>query len=230
MTWAALKDLGFQYDDEKFLGDMPALCFDFGNFKLSASWVINRLFAEIVLFTGVLRTQRTFAEVSFEMPHNVESRELCAAWITYHLDQAGRNGVFVPAREVPWLAEGRQHKLLLPWEREREAYNVRPRCTIQREWMKLVLKDLSEILSGVADDEPVSFYFDGSVLSVMCEDKSVLVAAEGSAWPTIYRLAAGGMKRLPKRLMNPGVEVSVWQSSLLIGNYRYKVIAEVPKG
>lgn len=229
-TWVALRDLDFQPDSKNIFGDMPDLSYDFGNFILSASWVMNRWFAEVVLLTGVLRTQRTLAEVSFEMPRSVESRELCAAWIVYHLDQAGSHGMFVPAKEVPWLADGRQYKHLLPWERKREAYNARPRCTIQREWMKLALKNLSEILSGVTDDEPVFFYFDGRALTVMCAGKTVLVAAEGSAWPAIYQLVAGRMKRLPKRLMNPGVEVSVWQSSLLIGNYRYEVIAEAPKG
>lgn len=229
-TWDVLRDLGFQLDGKVISDGGSGLSFDFGNFKLSASLFINRWFVEIVLFTGILRTQRTLAEVSFEMPREVESRELCAAWIIYYLDRAGEKGVFVPTKEVPWLADGRQYKHLLPWERKREAYNARPRCTIQREWMKLALKNLSEILSGVTDDEPVFFYFDGRALTVMCAGKTVLVAAEGSAWPAIYQLVAGRMKRLPKRLMNPGVEVSVWQSSLLIGNYRYEVIAEAPKG
>lgn len=95
--------------------------------------------------------------------------------------------------------------------------------------MKLALKDLTDILSYADDDEAVLFDFDGRVLTIKCADKSVLVAAEGSAWPSMFQLFKRDFRRLPKRLMNPIVEVSIWETRLLLGSYRYEVFSEVPK-
>ena len=77
--------------------EMPGLSFDFGNFKLYAVCVMNLKFREVVMFTGVLTTRRTIAEVIFELPRMLASRELCGAWITWNLD----NYVFQPLIEVP---------------------------------------------------------------------------------------------------------------------------------
>src|SRR5687768_16801455 len=103
-TCDALIDLGFQPNDP---GDWPGLSYNFGNFKLNASSVLNMRFAEIVLFTGVLSTARTLAEVEFEMPRRVESVEQCAAWIIWHLDSVSEARIFVPKRSVDWVSEGR---------------------------------------------------------------------------------------------------------------------------
>ena len=69
-TWDALIDFGFQPDCDALSGGWPGLSYDFDNFKLNASCVVNMRFAEIVLFTGILSTGRTLADVEFEMPRN----------------------------------------------------------------------------------------------------------------------------------------------------------------
>ena len=68
----------------------------------------------MVSFSGVLKTRRSIAEVSFEMPRRIKSRELCAAWIVWNLDRSAGT-VFVPAREVAWVIDGRKSRDLLPW-------------------------------------------------------------------------------------------------------------------
>ena len=132
-TWDLLRDFGFQPDQEVKYSDFePGLSFDFGNFKLSAGCFTNLRFTEVVSFSGVLKTRRTIAEVSFEMPRRIKSRELCAAWIVWNLDLSAGT-LFVPAREVAWVIDGRKSKDLLPWridraerESEQKAYRARP--------------------------------------------------------------------------------------------------------
>jgi hypothetical protein len=112
-TWDVLRDLGFEPDEDVLSDITPGLRFDFGNFKLSAGCLTNLYFAEIVLFSGVLVTPRTLTDVSFELPRRLNSREQCAAWIVWYLDNSVKRH-FVPAREVEWLTEGRENQNLLP--------------------------------------------------------------------------------------------------------------------
>jgi len=228
-TWNHLIDFGFQPDSELMSDVMPGLSFDFGNLKLSASCVIGKYFQEVVLFLGNLITPRTFSEVDFEMPREGVSREQCAAWIAWHLDKAADRGVFVPTKEASWLNSGRQNKHLLPWEIERSkaerkmaAYNARPRCTVQREWLKLALKKFAEHLALAADAEIALFDFDGTILSIRFGEQKIVVAAEGDPWPFNVVISAGSIRNLPKRLMNGFVDVSVWKSILIIGRCRYE--------
>jgi hypothetical protein len=58
-TWEVLKEFGFLPDPTVVSDHRPGLSFDFCNFKLSASAVMNNYFQPIVLFGGVLATQRT---------------------------------------------------------------------------------------------------------------------------------------------------------------------------
>src|ERR1035441_2250034 len=95
-TWDVLRDFGFQLDSKVISDQNPGLSFDFGNFKLSASSLMNMRCVDIVLFTGVLTTRRTLREVEFELPQFVESREQCAAFIAWFLDIGEDGGVFKP--------------------------------------------------------------------------------------------------------------------------------------
>jgi hypothetical protein len=94
-TYEVLRDLGFQPDDTVVYSNVkPGLSFDFGSFKLSASCLLNMGFVEVVLFTGILSTPHSLAEIEFELPTKVLSREQCAAWIAWNLDQSGSNQRF----------------------------------------------------------------------------------------------------------------------------------------
>lgn len=220
-TWDVLRGFGFWPDDTVHSDVMPGLSFDFGNFKLSASWVTTLRFAEVVLFTGAIATPRTIAEVQFEMPRRVKSPDQCAAWIVWHLDKVGGDGGFVPAHPVKWLAEGRNHRNLLPWIADMAEYKARPHCEVQREWLRVALKSLGKILTTADDEAEVVFGFDGAVLTIRCVGKIVAMSGEGTPWRRHYTIPAEKLRNLPKRLMREWLEVSVWEGRLTIGRNSY---------
>jgi hypothetical protein len=131
---------------------------------------------------------------------------------------------------MDWLAEGRSHKNLLPWVSDLVAYRARPQCVVDREWMRLALKALAEMLALVADEEAVVFAFDEAVLTIRCSGKVVPLVAEGEPWPVRYAVAAGKRRQLPKRLMKSRIGVSVWDSNLEIGGWQYPCIEDPKRG
>jgi len=150
VTWDVLQDLGFAPDAGVMSDVMPGLSYDFGNFKLTASCVMNLRFGEVVLFLGGMISRDRAAFVQFEMRRSIDFKELCAAWIVSQLDESADGGCFTPARNVPWVDEGRRNKHLLPWEIERvrreselEVYRERPSCAVERDWLRLPLKKLA---------------------------------------------------------------------------------------
>jgi len=220
-TWNLLPSLGFRPDSTVHFSEIhPGLSLDFGNLKLSAAALISPYSGEIVSFSGVLATPGTLADVHFEMPRDVESLRQCAAWIVWNLDQHSDRR-FKPARPVGWVEEARANRKLLPWYKSRAEYEVRPSCLVERKWLRLALKTLAEQLTLLADDVDVVFGFDGSVLSIRCDGKVIALAGEGSPWTVRFKVAAGTLRRLPKRLMGGRVGLSIWQSHLSLGSWLY---------
>jgi hypothetical protein len=219
-TWEVLLALGFVEDQTVISDRTPGLRFDFGNCKLSAGQCLSRRFVPVVYLSGVIADERSIREVAGELPLQFESAELALAWLVYGLD-GGASAGFTPTIAPPWLAEGRQLRHLLPRERYRAAYDARPHCYVQRNWVRLALKTLAEQLANVDDDTAVTIQFDGSVLTFCCAKKSIPMVAEGLAWTALYSIRAGALRQLPKRLMREWVEVSIWDSTLWIGNWRF---------
>lgn len=226
-TWAALRDFGYTPDPAVISDEMPGLSIDFGSFKLSASVGMNRGFRPVIMFSGVLVTSRTFCEVHFELPCVVASRNTLAAFMVYYLDNAAGDRALDSEREIWWLAEGRQHRHLLPWEIERAAYEARPYCYVKREWMRLALKNLTELLAKADDAREVEFAFNGSVLLIQCIGQVIAMPAAGTAWPTKFTIPAERLRQLPKRLLDKEVGVSVYKGLLHIGRMGYKSVAEI---
>jgi len=227
-VWTTLNDFGFQPDASVLSDVSPGLSYDFGNFKLTASCCLGKWFREVVLFTGVMSSSRSLAQVYFEMPRHVGSAEQCAAWIVWHLDRASEIRPFLPKLPATWLAIGRANTHSLPWELERirqeqmlARYDARPQCEVQRDWLKLSLGKVADMLSGVQDGELVSVGFDGRILTFGCAGKTSMTEASGRAWPAAYTLPAASLRNLPKRLMNSNVAVSVWEGSLQIDRHSY---------
>lgn len=216
-TWEVLKDLGFMPDTAVFSDVMPGLSYDFGNFTLSAAAVMSKWFKPVVMFYGVLATSRTLGDVCFELPRVVASQEQLTAFLVYYLDKAAPENVFHPARPVAWIAEGRANRRLLPWEVDMEAYRARPHCMVRRDWLRLALNSLAEIIAKADDTATVEFSFDGSVLTIRCPDQVVPMSAIGNAWPSPFEIPAANLRHLPKRLMQDMLEVSVYKGKLHIG-------------
>ena len=131
-TIDALRGLGFPHDPRVISDECPGLSFDFGNLSLLASNCLNLSCVEVVLFSGVLSTSRSLAEVFFEMPRKVKSLKQCAAWIAWSLDQHSAHRVFRPVQEVDWIEEGRRNQRLLPWVMSMAEFNARPQCTVTK--------------------------------------------------------------------------------------------------
>jgi hypothetical protein len=218
-----LPSLGFQPDSEVVFSDIcPRLTLDFGNLKLSAADVVSPYSGEIVLFSGVLATRDTVAEVQFELPRRIESLKQCAAWIVWNLDQHSNGRTFRPARDVDWINEARQNRRLLPWVMSQAEFDARPQCTVQRDWLRLALKNLSEQLVSLPDKAIVAFSFDGAVFAIRCETKVIAFPGEGLPWTVRFRVQAKTLRRQPKRLMREDISVSVWESRIRFGSWSYE--------
>jgi hypothetical protein len=176
---------------------------------------------EIVLFTGVLSTSRSLAEVFFEMPRKVKSCKHCAALIVWNLDQYADHRTYKPTRPVDWIVEGRENRKLLPWVKSMAEFDSRPQCIVQRDWLQLALRTLGEYLASLPDTTGIVFSFDGSVLSVRFDKKVIALPGEGSPWTVCFRVEAGTLRRLPKRLMRERIGVSIWESRITLGNCTY---------
>lgn len=219
-SWEVLRSLGFA-SDSSVISDPPGgLAVNFGDMTLKASVCTNRRFQPIILLSGVMRTPRTIVEVSCEMPREVESWEHGIAWVTWCLDKHA-GGTYQPALPVAWLEPGRQYSHLLPWERERAAYAARPRCQVDREWGRVAIRKLAEVVAITEDDVPASLHFDGELLKIRCGDSLIAVPASGTPWASCYTVRMGALRRLPKRLSGTSVEFSIWNATLTIGNRVY---------
>lgn len=142
--WDLLSILGFLPDPGVWSDPPPGLSCRIGGGAISASRVRSERLQQVVLITGVLVSPRGVAEINFEMPRKVESRQQALAWLVWGLDSAADGGRFAPGVPIWWLEEGRQHRGTLPWERERLAYAARPHCFLEREWARLALKTLAD--------------------------------------------------------------------------------------
>jgi hypothetical protein len=226
-TWEVLKELGFIPNAGVWSDIRPGLSFDFGNIILSAGAVTTgwRL-TPMILFTGIMQGQNSIAEVQFEMPRTIESFDMCAAWIVWHLDQSS-TGHFQPIRNAEWLEIGRSNKLLLPWAIDTVAYENRPACSVEREWARMMIKRLRSTLANAADNDPVSFEFDGTLLKIHCVDCLIPGSARGKAWENRYILKACQLRELPTRLKHSDVWFTIWDGKLGVANWSYEgVIAD----
>jgi len=226
LTWDLLRSLGFQ-DDPSVLSDTgPGLSYNFGEFKVSASWVTNRYFRSVILLTGVIRTSRTLSRLECEMPTVFRIAEQGVAWIVWALESATSNE-FTPTHAPEWLDLGREYRYLLPWEQELAAYEARPHCYIDRDWFRVALKKLRELLEHVAENATVTVSFDGTICKISCEEVVFPLPAEGNPWEDAYAIAAGQLRKLPKRLMREKVVIAVWKERLSIANCGYSGVYNV---
>lgn len=220
-----LRECGWVPDNDRSWSEEPPLKYNFGNFELSASVIVNRHFRRVVSFHGLYRDLRTIADTSFDMPERVESREQALAWLAY-----GLRGSAPLAMTPAWIEEGRQLQHELPWVKQTAVYNARPTASIDRMWMKPLGKVLRDAGSAAAEDEYCLIYFDGSVVRFDLPNKAYLVQAEGGGhWPHAVRVALHDLAALSKRWLSSSISVSYWDGHVAFGNRRIAaVVAPVP--
>lgn len=88
--------------------------------------------------------------------------------------------------------------------------------------MRLALNSLAKHVTSLPNDAAVVFGFDGSVLSICCEGKLIVLAGQGPPWTIRFKVAASALRRLPKRLREERVGLSIWQSHLRLGSWLYQ--------
>jgi hypothetical protein len=106
-------------------------------------------------------------------------------------------------------------------------WNARPKCTVEREWLRKALNKLKERLSELPDETNVAFSFDGSVFSTRCDGELIAIAGQGAPWTVTFNAGASALRHVPKRLMNDSIEVSIWESNIRIGNCVFPGTLEV---
>jgi len=218
-----LHGLGFRRDPTIICYDESTIIFDFGILKLKATACMNLSCQQIVLFSGVIATPRTISEVHFELPQKVESVKLCAALIAWNLDQFSE---FRNIHHIDWLEDGRRNKTLLPWVKDLAAWNACPKCIVDRAWLRLALNKLGDHIASLPDDAKVAFTFDGSVFSIRFNGEVLALAGRGTRWTVGFSVRAGKLRRLPKRLMDERIQISIWRSHIRFGNHIYSGILE----
>jgi hypothetical protein len=199
--------------------DPSTITFDFGILKLKALACLNLRFQEIVLFSGVISTGRSLGQVHFEMPRRVESLKQCAAWIVWNLDQFSD---FKRIKHIAWVEEGRTSQSRLPWVRSMAEWKARPQCVVKRNWLRLALNTLAKTVETLPEESNVLFSFDGLVLSIQSDGEVIALAGEGVPWTVNFKVQAGALRRLPRRLMREHIGISIWKSSISIGNRTFQ--------
>ena len=233
-AWEWLKQFGFQADSAVMSDIQPGLSYQFSGLKLEATATGNRYFIPVVLFTGILRTNRSQSLISFEIPQEAISKAHCAAYLCYFLKENTDKHFEHLLQQEDWLRFGNEHQHLLPWvaeliqsELEGERFRQRPKCTVDREWLKLALKDLERQLIDSADSSTVILEFNGRTLSIWHENQPIIVTATGDVWPYRYEIAAKHLRQRPKRLISDQVDVSIWEDTLIIDRYHFKGVTEL---
>lgn len=229
-TWSALQTFGFEPDKGVFPNDGSAMSIDLGGFILSAARMPNLMLVNVVAFTGLYRSPRTIASIDFEMPITVASIEQGAAWIAWHLQKQfpGREKA-QPMQGAPFVLLGLKHLDTLPWVQRAASYEKRPRCMVERSWMRQALRQLGINLKGAVSADTVTIAFDGWILTFSGENWVVPVPAKGDAWVSEYQLPATNFTDLPARLNDEDIQVSVWEDGLCIGRRLFTEAVPVNK-
>lgn len=221
-TIESLKQLGFTKDSDDI-----RLVYDFGNFELMAYESMNRLFVPVIYLTGVYHDGRTLCDIQLQLPLHVSSTEQTAAFIASGIERHLKKD-FKPLIQIDWLEIGRNNYDLLPWvkeqkqrEEELRIYNQRPKCLVERDWLKLALRELKSLIDQLEAKELISVTFRDGVFSFRSQTKTIAFPAIGNDWQEEYQISSFNFSRFPKRLNNKEIEIAIWNDSLRIGHWHY---------
>ena len=215
-TWTLLPELEFKPGETSELRMLV-----WRSLELTAVNGLDRYGLPAVTFMGTIASKRWIRDIEFALPARLESRQHCLALLSFHLTrQAGCESTRI--ERPPWFDEGLAVEHLLPWEVESQRFEARPRCTVQRIWMKLLLDALSIFLTDAPGGSLISIGFDGKGLSVSFGETRLIIPAQGGAWPEGFAIKAHQIAQLPKRLNREVVGISIDKDQLILGNCRYR--------
>lgn len=226
-TLKILPALGFVPEDAQGK-DFDHLELDLGYLKLRAFRAMNSRFVDVVHCTGTYYDGNILSDVQIQLPPVGWSLDRIAAAIVWNLDRI-ENCEFQPLTDLPWISEARSNFELLPWVRERLAYEDRPKCQVKKEWLKIALKELEEIVNSTEEPVLVRIRFDGEALSFRLDRRLVIVPAEGKAWEVSYEITSDRFSIFPKRLYGSSLEICIRGKCLHIDRFQYLPLSEVNK-
>lgn len=215
-----LEQIGFLPQEAEFTDEQPGYVYDFGNWQLEAVQLTSLYLVPHFQFNGIVQTSYTLAQIAFEMPLEIESREQAIAWIAYGLRP------HKPANVPQWLTEGAALSHLLPWERKRAAFEARPQCMVEKEWFRIAVKKLRQLPPELTEVQLLHVTFTGELLRFTLGDLVIICPASGTPWGQHYAIKASELHHLPKRLQ-PLVHVSVWEDRLHIHNRAWRIQAQL---
>jgi len=235
-VFEAIRTLGFTPDNDRSLHAR----WDDGRIEIRAVDVP----APFVLTGGVrvfgwFRYPRTFGEIDFNLPYAMPSMDHLKAVLADNLSAAFDTDTGAAAAPQ-WFREGLALEHLC-WEL---LYQSNPppvkaiaTCTVEREWLRLLLRKLLEAVVSADVAAAVRFSVSGSLLRLECgtghpgggqgtADRQILSQATGEDWPRAWSVRALDLRDLPKRLMRNPVPVEVFEDALRIGNQCYPLIPD----
>ena len=219
-TLSCLIRLGFEHRKPLYVSDTVG--YRFPQLDLTASHMMNMYARYVVVLGGTIDTGRTFAVVDRQIPDNLEDPLEAAAWISYGLRDNRSDLVPLP----DWFLEGERHWDLVyarmdpeGWERRR-AYAAAPKCHINRDYARVLRRNLLEELSLLSEEAEMTFSFDGRVLSIVTGQSVHELVAAGDSWPSSYRVIVSPESKLPSRFTSWIVEVGKFEGYMRFDRLR----------
>lgn len=197
----------------------PSYRYDFGNLELTVTQVMNLKFQSIFLFGGVAMDSRSIKEIDFQMPLDVESFEQGVAWISYGIDQDFRS-----LNPCPSFSQGIEWQEHLPWVRDQKDYQARPQCLVDRDWFRVAVKKIRQLIDSADNKDLALFAFDGGILKITVCGHILAMPARGEAWKEQYAISAKKLDFLPKRLMYGTIQLIIWEGRLMIGRRSWNLV------
>lgn len=205
--------LRFEEDWDCISDCLPGYRYRFKGFVLSASELMSVCLKPVFHVGGNWYDGNSYAEVLFEMPLMLESIDQGAAWIA---DGLARHHV-KPVGPPAWLVEGRDHKDLLPWVRQLRAYEARPTCLVDADWLRLAARKLRVILESADGSQSATLSFDGTILRIATGSELLAISARGGAWPDPVVVELGSLSWAVGRLRGQTITLSLWEGRLSVG-------------
>lgn len=158
---------------------------------------------------------RGAGEIHFSLPETIESLDHLKATLAFHLRDACEGQVI--GSDLPaWLAERCAESSPPLCSVGDDDLENRDHCVVERNWLKFAFGKLTDAVENLLDDTIIEFSFDGTSLTIRLPDAVIPVQATGNAWSQTWKVKAKSLRRLPKRLPNPQIEVGAWDDSLFL--------------
>ena len=182
--------------------------FDFVGLKLNAVIGFNLSINYGVHFAGVFRNARSFSEIQFSIPEEVDSYEQGLGYLAYFLQK-------YPIESPPqWLTDGQQYIYDLPFlvERRKQLWEAEyaNKATVDHQLFKLHLKKIRSLLDTFGDQgQELRISFKEKIFKIEIGSEVFVFNGSGSDWTQEYILDSAVFKKIPPRLPRRDLTIGV---------------------